>query len=159
VELLLVDELCEFIEAATKDYLVVNEKGSQVPRVVNGYLPPKREDGKDDDNEPVILVRLLDGQDEFQAGQGIATANTIIAVRTASRDVKIGPQNTLNLMNRIRRCIYASPILANRYRATFPVKWVAPEGTIPLWQGEMTIPWIVPMPQETWEVHEFADEK
>jgi hypothetical protein len=164
MDLLLVDELCSFIETLIQSELVDTlDKGLMAPRVVNGYLPPKRDDGRDDDEEPLVLVRLVEGQDEWHAerGMAVATVHTLIAVRTASEDVKIGPKTTLSLMNRIRIGIYAARFLPSmRYRVEYPLKWKAPEPTTwPLWQGEMNVPWIIPIPQEIREVHEFADER
>jgi hypothetical protein len=155
IEFLLQDELCRFIREITRDYLLDTRKGPQPPQVVGGFLPPKRQEGSNDDDEFCILVRIVDGEDEWVPAemQARAIVRTVVAVRTASWDVWEGQRNTLNLMNRIQRQIYATPVLANRYRATFPVRWKAPEGdSLPIWQGEMTIPWIVPMPQEIWEV-------
>lgn len=156
VALLLQEELCRFIRDITRDYLLETRKGSQPPQIVGGFLPPKRqEENPNDDDEFCILVRVVDGEDDWIPAemQARATVRTLVVVRTASWDVREGQRNTLNLMNLIRQRIYAAPILSNRYRATFPVRWKAPEGdTLPIWQGEMTIPWIVPMPQEIWEV-------
>ena len=163
MDLLLVEELCQFIARFTADYEVEMPDGTtKSPQIVNGFLPPKRDDDRDDDEEPMILIRLADGQDEWHEDttQAIAVAHTTIIVRTAAWDVTKGPQQTLNLTARIRQRIYASPILAHRYRAIYPLKWKAPEGnTFPLWQGEMTVPWIVPIPQNVQEVYTLVDEK
>lgn len=154
VEIMLVDEICAFLEEIFEDYLVEDGTGKVWPiTIINSFLPPKKTDKDEDYEKFCILVRVLEGEDNFSQADGmvIATIRTIIAVRTASMDVKIGPKNTLNLMQRIRQRIYASPILAKRFRAVFPLKWKAPAGdTLPFWQGEMTIPWIMPVPQELW---------
>ncbi|MBP2654248.1 MAG: hypothetical protein H6Q73_1817 [Firmicutes bacterium] len=152
---LLLDSLADFLTKKVADYTVEDENKTLWPfTVVRGFLPPKRTDETEDYEKFCILVRYDDGEADWNAVENQAKAinRMTIAVRTASFDPQIGPRNTINTMAMIQRMIYTSPTLARKYRATFPFKWKAPTGdTLPIWQGEMVVPWIVPMPQEILE--------
>ncbi|MBP2655406.1 MAG: hypothetical protein H6Q73_2975 [Firmicutes bacterium] len=155
IDPVLLDSLCDFLNQKFTDYTVGDENKTLWPfTVVRGFLPPKRSDELEDYEKFCILVRYNDGDADWSIAenQSKAVNRMTIAVRTAAFDPQIGPRNTINTMAMIQRLIYESPILARKYRATFPLKWKAPAGdTLPIWQGEMTIPWIVPMAQEIWE--------
>jgi len=152
IDPLLLGCLADFINKIVSGYIVEDENKKQWSvAVVQGFLPAKRSETIEDYEKCCVLIRYDDGEADWIAGedQSKATNRITIAVRTWSNDVQIGPQNTIVLMAMIQRQIYAHPILGNKYRATFPIKWKAPEGhTFPIWQGEMTIPYIVPMVQE-----------
>lgn len=152
IDVLLLSALVKRIEETVKEYRVEDERGILHPiTVVPGFLPPKRTEQLEEYEKYCVLVRLAKGQlawnKEYQQAEAIT--KTIIVVRTASLDVHAGPMNTLNLMTAIQTAIYSAPILDERFRATFPMDWEGPDGqSFPLWQGEMTIPWLRPMPQE-----------
>lgn len=152
IDPLLLDSLVVFITEAVKGYIVEDENNVQWPvTVVKGFLPPKRTETVEDYEKNCIVIRYDNGEADWNAGedQAKATNRVIIAIRTWSNDVQLGPANTIALMAMIQRRIYQQPIIDHKYRATFPMKWKAPEGhTLPIWQGEMTIPYIVPMVQE-----------
>jgi|GEM_PF-3712138 len=156
IDPLLLDGLCDFISNAVNGYQVEDEKGILWPlTVIRGFLPPKRTDELEDYEKFCILVRYDEGESDWNIAENQSKAinKMIIAVRTVSFDPQIGPRNTINVMAMIQRQIYAAPMLANRYRATYPLKWKAPDGTgLPIWQGEMTIPYIVPMVQEIFDM-------
>jgi hypothetical protein len=149
---LLLDDLTDFLTGIFNGYIVEDEKGTQwAMTVIKGFLPPKRTEPTEDYEKYCIVVRYADGEADWNAGedQAKSTNRINIIVRTWSDDVQLGPQNTINLMAMIQREIYSNPILVNKYRAVFPLKWKAPDGqSFPIWQGEMTIPYIVPMVQE-----------
>lgn len=151
----LLDAVVAFLAKQFADYTVQDETGKLWPfTVVDGFIPPKRTDETEDYEKFCILVRYADGEADWVASDGRVNAvNRItVAVRTTSFDVKCGPRNTINTMAMIQRMLYRSPVLAKKYRATFPLEWKAPAGdTMPFWQGEMTIPFTVPAVQEEWE--------
>lgn len=151
----LLDAVVAFLTKQFADYTVQDENGKLWPfTVVYGFIPPKRTDETEDYEKFCIVARYADGEANFVTSDGRVNAvNRItIGVRTASFDVKVGPRNTINTMSMIQRMLYRSPILDNKYRATFPLEWKAPAGdTVPFWQGEMTIPFTVPAVQEEWE--------
>ena len=152
----LLDDLCDFISSSLSNYQVIDEKSKLWDvAIIRGFLPPKRTDESEDYEKFCVLVRHDDGESDWIAAENqVKSLNRmIIAVRTTSFDPQIGPRNTMNLMAFIQREIYASPMLANRYRAAFPLKWKAPDGqSLPIWQGEMIIPWITPVPQEIYDM-------
>lgn len=153
---LLLDSLCDFIENLVNDYQVEDEEKVSWPiSVIRGFLPPKRTEQLEDYEKFCVLVRYGEGEADWNTteDQSKAINRMLIVVRTASFDPQIGPRNTVNLMAMIQQKIYETPILNKRYRATFPLKWKAPAGdSLPIWQGEMTIPYIVPMVQEKFNI-------
>lgn len=152
IDPLLLDSLVDFFTKVFKGYVVEDELGNQWSMtVVQGFLPPKRTNPTEDYEKYAVMIRYDDGEADWFGGEDQSKSiNRIkICVRTWSDDVQLGPQNTINLMAMIQRKIYEHPILARKYRAIFPLKWKAPDGqSYPIWQGEMTIPYIVPMVQE-----------
>jgi len=152
IDTMLADGVVDFITGLFVDYTVADEKGKEWPlAVVKGFLPPKRTEEIEDFEKYCILVRYADGEADWIAveDQSKSINRLLIFVRTWSGDVQLGPQNTINLMAMIQQRLYATPIVAKKYRATYPMKWTAPDGqSYPIWQGEMTIPFFVPMVQE-----------
>jgi len=152
IDPLLLSSLVDFISKVVSGYIVEDETGKQMAvSVVQGFLPPKRTEPDESYERCMIQVRYSDGEADWNPGedQAKSTNRMVIAVRTASNDVQIGPANTVALMAMIQRRIYAHPILNRKYKATFPMKWTAPiSHTLPFWEGEMTIPYFVPMAQE-----------
>lgn len=151
IDPLLLDSLVGFINEVVDGYIVEDENGLQMSvTVVQGFLPPKRTESDESYEKCMVQIRYNDGEADFNAGedQAKSTNRMAIAVRTTSKDTQIGPANTIALMAVIQRKIYEQPILGKKYRATFPMKWTAPVSTWPFWEGEMTIPYFVPMIQE-----------
>lgn len=155
IDPLLLDSLVDFISEIVNGYIVEDEKGVQrTVTVIKGFLPPKRAESDESYEKCCVLVRYDDGEADFNVteDQTKSINRMKIAVRTPSEDVQLGPQNTMVLMAIIQQRIYEQPILGKKYRATFPMKWTAPGGhTWPFWEGEMTIPYFVPMVQEIFE--------
>ena len=61
VETKLVLDLGVFLEEVVKDYRMLTKSGGQVrpPKIIDGYLPPKR--STDDDDFPFVIVRAEEG--------------------------------------------------------------------------------------------------
>ena len=156
IDPLLLGSLVDFLDKVVDGYIVEDVCENKMPvTVIQGYLPPKRTAPDESYEKCMIQVRYSDGEADFNTAedQSKSINRMIIAVRTTSDDVQIGPQNTVNLMAMIQRKIYEHPILNRKYRAIFPLKWKAPTSdTWPFWEGEMTIPYIVPMVQEIFDM-------
>jgi hypothetical protein len=148
----LINDLVDFLTPLFSDFSVEDENGVfHSMTIVPGFLPPKRTQEDESYQEFIVQVVYVDGESEFNREQGcpISINNMKIIVRTTSNDVVIGPSNTILVMTKIQQAIYTTPILANRYRAWYPMKWTAPVSHAwPFWEGEMTIPYQSPMAQE-----------
>lgn len=132
------------IEKEVSEYRLPVKNGEpRSPRVLNGYLPPKRS-GTDDDF-PFVIVRPDSG--ETEADQVKVTVDVIIGCYTEEFD---GHEYCLNVMQRIRTALMSLPngILDSRYVLEFPIKWSNfAEQPYPFWQFDMETKWVYTPPQ------------
>lgn len=146
VENSLTEALCGFIEEAVKDFSMPTKTGiERAPKVIEGYLPPKRSNS--DDDFPFVIVRPAQGTSEM--GQTDVTVNIIIGCYTEGLD---GYKYCLNVMNRIRHSLatMSCHTLKNKYQLKFPITWENPsDQPYPQWQIDMTTHWIFNTPQLT----------
>lgn len=144
VENRLIEELCEFLGEAVKDFSMPTKSGEErPPKIVNGYLPPKRSNG--DDDFPFVVVRPDQGTSDRGATEVVVSL--IIGCYTDEFD---GYKYCLNILNRIRYALATmeNQTLANKYQLQFPVTWENPaDQPYPQWQIDMTTRWIFNTPQ------------
>lgn len=140
----------EFIAEAVKDFRLPVENGEmREPKVIDGYLPPKR--SKEDDDFPFVLVRAESGVAEM--GSTTTTVSFIVGCYTKEVD---GYRYCVNVMTRIKNALtmLQDGVLANKYQLRFPIEWsLVPEQPYPYWQLEMTTNWLYNTPQ--FELEEF----
>lgn len=147
IEQELAKSLREFIKNAVKDLRlpVEKEKKPRAPKIIDGYLPPKRSDNSDD--FPFVIVRPESAISEY--GTTIVTVAIIIGCYTTEYD---GHEYCLNVMSRIRNALtmMKNGTLDERYILNFPIKWdLVPEQPYPQWQLDMETTWCFNTPQET----------
>lgn len=129
---LFIEDVVKDLKLPTKD----NPEG-RAPRVIDGYLPPKRAVPEMD--FPFVIVRAEDGTSDM--GRTEVTVSLIIGCYTTETD---GYARCLGVMERIRHamCDLPNQTLDDRYQLTFPIEWRnVPEQPYPYWQIEMTTKW------------------
>lgn len=134
-----------FIENALKDLRLPTKADGEprAPKVVDGYLPPKRSTA--DGDFPCVVVRAEEGTSE--QGQTTVTVSLIICCYTTETD---GYAHCLEVMQRIRLalCQMENQTLDNRYQLGFPITWNnVPDHPYPQWQIDMTTKWTFNTPQ------------
>ena len=136
--------LCEFVESVTKDFRLETKSGElKAPQIVEGYLPPKRNNA--DEDFPFVIVRFEDSKSEL--GQTDVTMSIIIACYTQDMD---GYLYCLSVYEAIRRALCEMPFqtLDERYQLGFPIECKnIPDQPWPYWQLEMTTHWTFSTPQ------------
>lgn len=162
VEIELCRALRSFIEDAVKDLQLPAEPTSEqvktgeaekaakdeyafrrVPKVVNGYLPPKRSQQAQD--FPFIVVRPDEGDADRESAR--VTVSIIFGAYSEAAD---GYEHCLNMMVRVRNALMALPCLTldERYQLRETVSWQNfAEQPWPYWQIDMKTHWQVQSPQ------------
>lgn len=146
------------VAEAVKDFALPTkpERGSEegvprAPKVVNGYLPPKRS-GQEDDF-PFVLVRAEEGATDLDSTE----VKVSIIVGTYSEEFD-GHEHCLNVMSRIRTALCSLPgmTIAHRYRLQHPIKWnTYGEQPYPYWQLDMQTTWNIRTPQPIDQEEDF----
>ena len=136
--------LGEFVEDALKDTRYPTKDGCEKPpKVVDGYLPPKRTDTEDD----YPIVRAEDGTSEM--GRTMVTVSLIVGCYSTETD---GYARCLEIMQKLRLalCQMECQTLDRRYQLSFPITWSnVSEQPYPYWQIVMTTKWVFNTPQLT----------
>lgn len=117
----------------------------RAPKIINGYLPPKRTSA--DPDFPFVIVRPKSGRTPDESSSRVAV-NLIIGCYSEEFD---GHEYALNVMTRIRTGLLEMThyTLDNRYRLEFPLSWeLFDDQPYPQWQLEMTTEWTVATPQD-----------
>lgn len=131
-----IEALIQKIAEAVKDLcLPVKNGNSRAPKVVDGYLPPKRS-GADDDF-PCVLVRPTSGESDREG----AKISALLIVGCWSEEFD-GYKHCVNVMERIKNALATmeNGTLADKYNLQYPIKWeLAPEQPYPFWQLEMEL--------------------
>lgn len=144
----LTDALEKFIAESVADFRLPVQNGEmRAPKVIDGYLPPKRS-GSDDDF-PFVVVRSEAGSVEEE--MTTTTVSFIVGCYTKEVD---GYRYCVNVMSRIRNALAMLPngILANKYRLEFPIEWsLVADQPYPYWQLDMTTKWVYNTPQFQYE--------
>lgn len=140
----LTQELRALLEDALREFCYLAQDGNREgpPRIINGFLPPKKEpDGRD---WPFVLIRPVEGSiDEEET-----TVSVQIIVGCWSREFE-GYEYCLNVLSRIRNALTMLPArtLDYRFRLAFPIKWeFLSEQPYPSWTAVMTTDWILRTP-------------
>ncbi len=144
---LLTKVLRELCEQAVKDFLLPTKDGQtlRAPRIVNGFLPPKR--STDLDDFPFVLVR----PEQCTTDRGSEEIRVSIIVGCYSEEYD-GFEYGVNVVERIKEkiCTLPSETLDQRYQMRYPVKWtMVPEQPWPQWQIDMETIWIFNSPRNT----------
>lgn len=145
---LLTKALRELCEQAVAEFRLPTKDGKtlRAPRIVNGFLPPKRSGG-DLDDFPFVLVRPEAGTTE--RGSEEIRVNIIVGCYSEEYD---GYEYGVNVMERIKEkiCTLPAETLAQRYQMRYPVKWnMVPEQPWPQWQIDMETIWVFNSPRNT----------
>lgn len=144
------DALIAKIADAVKDMRLPVKNGEpRPPKVIDGYLPPKRS-GADDDF-PLVIVRPEKGEVEERA----ANISAVIIIGCWSEEFD-GYKHCVNVMERIKSALATmeNGTLADKYILQYPIKWeLASEQPYPLWQLEMELSFAhrAPKPLTDWE--------
>lgn len=137
-------DLIAKVEDAVKDLLLPVQKGEvRPPKVIEGYLPPKRS-GVDDDF-PCVIIRPEKGEVEENA----ANISAVLIVGCWSEEFD-GYKHCVNVMERIKSALVTmeNGTLADKYILQYPIKWeLAPEQPYPFWQLEMGLSFAHRAPQ------------
>lgn len=155
IEIHLTRAVRRFIEEVCKGYALETEKnGSRPPKVINGYLPPKRSGSPDD--VPFILVRAESAKSDEEST--VVDVSIVVCAYAGEEDGEVfGHDIVLEIISRIRTALMAIPnqILENRYMLNMPIEWdnVA-EQPYPHWQMMMTTHWIMPNARPWSDGHE-----
>ena len=138
------DALKGRIAEAVKDLVLPVKNGKpRPPKVVEGYLPPKRS-GADDDF-PMVLVRPESGETEREENK----ISAVLIVGCWSEEFD-GYKHCVNVMERIKSALATmeNGTLADKYILQYPIKWkLAEEQPYPLWQLEMELSFAHRAPQ------------
>lgn len=144
VENSLTKALRDYLSACFKDYaLPVKGGGTREPKVLNGYLPPKRANAEDD--FPFILVRLNSGETDLAA----STVSVSIIVGCYSEEYD-GYEWCVNVMSKIRESLFGLPCgtLADKYQFRPGFTWeIFPEQPWPYWQLDIKTQWLLEPPR------------
>lgn len=144
------DALMAKIAESVKDMRLPVKNGEpRPPKVIDGYLPPKRS-GADDDF-PLVIVRPEKGEIEERA----ANISAVLIVGCWSEEFD-GYKHCVNVMERIKSALATmeNGTLADKYVLQYPIKWtLAEEQPYPLWQLEMELSFAHRAPQSLtdWE--------
>ena len=144
VENELVIALIEKIESVVENEILPVQNGDpRPPKIINGFLPPKRT-GVDDDY-PFVIVRPETGTSERES----TTVKVAIIIGCYSLDYD-GYAYCLNVMTRIRNALAAldDGILNGRYVLQYPLTWKSPaEPAYPFWEIYLETNWYFNTPQ------------
>lgn len=143
---LLTKALRELCAEAVKDFRLPTKGGEtlRAPRIVNGFLPPKRSGNGELDDFPFVLVRPEAGTTERGADE--IRVNIIVGCYSEEYD---GFEYGVNVMERIKEkiCTLPAETLAQRYQMRYPVKWnMVPEQPWPQWQIDIETIWVFNSP-------------
>lgn len=140
----LTQELRALLAETLKDFSYLAQDGTTEgpPKVINGFLPPKKK--PDNRDWPFVVVRPVEGS----VGEEATTVSVQIIVGCWSEEFE-GYEYSLNIMSRIRNALTTLPaqMLNRRFRLAFPVKWeFVNEQPYPSWVAVMTTDWIMRTP-------------
>ena len=146
---LLTKALRELCAQAVKDFVLPTKEGQnpRAPRIVNGFLPPKRSGNGELDDFPFVIVRPEAGTGERESEE--IRVNIIVGCYSEEFD---GYEYGINVIERIKEkiCTLPAETLDNRYQMRYPIKWnMVTEQPWPQWQIDMETIWIINSPQNT----------
>ena len=141
--------LRELCKQAVKDFLLQTKDGEtlRAPRIVNGFLPPKRSGNGELDDFPFVLVRPEAGTTDRESEE--VRVNIIVGCYSEEYD---GFEYGVNVIERIKEkiCTLPAETLEQRYQMRYPIKWnMVPEQPWPQWQIDMETIWVFNSPRNT----------
>lgn len=129
-------------EVARAFWNLETKRASRSPKVVGGWLPPKRAGGAEAEDFPFILVRPRTGTDAEED----ARATVDILVGTCS-DTDDGWHDVLLVVDAIRQDLEAAPVVGECAQLVLPLTWeLLEEQPRPQWMGRITATFTVPLP-------------
>lgn len=139
--------LCEAIRQRLAEALenTLQETGREgmpirAPRIVNGFLPPKRVD--EEPEHPFVLVRPVEGT----LGEGENRVKVQVIIGSYSEEFD-GYEYAIIVLQRIMVALSERPIVDRRYVLELPLTWGQPEEQPwPLWQVVLTTDWTIAAP-------------
>ena len=159
--IILLDDLKAFIEENTADILlevkVRTGEATEKERAAKVYKMALPE--KDDTTQqiPYILLKVLTGADEQEAGQPKASEVRVrMVIATYSTDGQQGQLALLNLILRIRERLQKQHIIGGRFCLEYPFEYIIyQDATPPYYLGEIMTLWSIPTiereVQELWQ--------
>lgn len=147
---LLTKALRKLCGEAVKDFRLQTKQGNKetrAPRIVNGFLPPKRSGNGELDDFPFVIVRPEGGGVERESTETRVTI--IIGCYSEEFD---GYEYGVNVAERIieKICTLPSELLDCRYQMRYPIKWsMVSEQPYPQWQIDIETIWIFNNPRNT----------
>ena len=143
-------DLIAKVEDAVKDLLLPVQKGeARPPKVIEGYLPPKRSGVADD--FPCVIIRPENGEADREG----AKVSALLIVGCWSEEFD-GYKHCVNVMERIKNALSTmeNGTLAGKWILQYPIKWaLAEQQPYPFWQVEMELAFTchAPQPLTDWE--------
>lgn len=160
--------LCRFLESTLRDFRFEDENkrersitvyafhlpdpppSQMSPRPDDSVTPPPDAQSGYESMMPAVVVRPLKFEDKVLEDD-FSIITLLITVGIFSRDPQnvAGPWGVVNILERIRQALAASPILENRCEILEPLSWeLYDEALKPLWFGEMQTQWRLAVPQK-----------
>ena len=141
--------LRELCAQAVAEFRLPTKDGKtlRAPRIVNGFLPPKRSGNGELDDFPFVLVRPDAGTGDRESEE--VRVNIIVGCYSEEYD---GFEYGVNVIERIKEkiCTLPAETLEKRYQMRYPIKWnMVPEQPWPQWQIDMETIWIFNSPRNT----------
>jgi hypothetical protein len=151
VELELTKALRVFLEKVVCNFRLQTKAGElEPPKIVNGFLPPKGTNEKDD--FPFVIVRPVSGS----ADRDLEQIKISILIGGYSEEYDEdghsvnGFEYCLNVISRIKQEIFKLPglTLAGKYQVNFPFSWsLDEEQPWPYWFAEVETNWTFRSPE------------
>jgi len=125
-----------------------SNKGPRAPRVIDGWMPPRKSGDYDLDWFPLLIVRPKSGSDSEQSADQNARAVIEIIVGTTS-DTDDGWVDVAMVIDALRADFGEQPaIKGTAFEQVGPMTWEIPvEQPRPQWFGTVTTNWSLPRPQ------------
>lgn len=121
-----------------------NDDALRAPQVVNGYLPPKRQN--DEPDYPFVIVRPGKGS-TTRRDMSAAEVKLLIGCYSEEFD---GFEECLMVMSHLRTSFMERPILEKRWQFELPFEWTNfDDQPWPQWNIECTCRWSLYTPQDT----------
>ncbi len=142
-EISLTQAIARFLEKVCSQYQLPNKSKELVaPKIITGYLPPKRTGNADD--FPFIIVRPVSGSTNE------ATLTDVSIIVGIYDEELTGFDRALEVVTRIRTALLSIPnqILENRYQLRMPIDWHnVDEQAWPQWQLSLITRWLTASPR------------
>lgn len=161
--LMLTRALLSHVRKVTQEYRYETPSGgAKAPVVIDGFMPPKRDDNGSD--FPFVLIRPSEGKSDDEG----STATVQIIIGAFSQDYN-GYTWAMNIAQHIRHSLLSLPdrMLEKRFRLALPLSWqLDDEQPWPTWLITLTTTWnyftpetVLSNPETVYGYFDFAEEK